>query len=169
MVILLACGVFMVVAVGANRKDPAARLEQRDGPAGGFTLYGESAIGIVPDLNTAAGRDKLGLSEETFADVRIVSMRLRAGDDASCLNLNHAQQPRLLGVDPAELSGRFAFQSVEPPPTSNKAKAAGEDSASGWAILRADWGEDVVPAIGDYPTVYWALRCLLYTSDAADE
>lgn len=157
-VILLACGVFMVVAVGANRKDPAARLEQRDGPAGGFTLYGESAIGIVPDLGTAAGRDKLGLSEETFADVRIVSMRLRAGDDASCLNLNHAQQPRLLGVDPAKLSGRFAFQTVETPPPSDKTRATDEDPPSGWAILRADWGKDIVPAIGDYPTVYWALH-----------
>ncbi len=157
-VILLACGVFMVVAVGANRKDPAARLEQPDGPAGGFTQYGESAIGIVRDLGAAAGRDKLGLSEDAFADVRIVPMRLRAGDDASCLNLNHAQQPRLLGVDPEQLSGRFAFRSVETPPALGGAKGDEEAPPSGWAILRADWGEDVVPAIGDYPTVYWALH-----------
>jgi len=153
-VILLACGVFMVVAVGANRKNPARQIARRDGPAGAFTLYGESAIGIVPDLDTPQGRRRLGLDEDAFADTRIVSMRLRPGDDASCLNLNRAQQPRLLGVDPDRLAGRFAFRGIElPAGTPTK-----EDAPRGWTLLRADYGSDVVPAIGDYPTVYWALH-----------
>jgi hypothetical protein len=36
-------------------------------------------------------------------------LRLREGDEASCLNLNRAQTPRLLGVDPNELARRGAF------------------------------------------------------------
>ena len=35
--------------------------------------------------------------------------RVREGDEASCLNLNRAQKPRLLGVKPEMLEGRFAF------------------------------------------------------------
>ena len=36
-------------------------------------------------------------------------MRVREGDDASCLNLNRAQKPRLLGVKPELLTDRFTF------------------------------------------------------------
>ena len=38
---LLACGVFMVVAVGANRHDPAKEAQGRDSGTGGFALYGD--------------------------------------------------------------------------------------------------------------------------------
>ncbi|MBN1818713.1 MAG: ABC transporter permease, partial [Sedimentisphaerales bacterium] len=57
-IILLACGVFMVVAVGANRKNPKQGLDSRDSGTGGFALYGETAIGLVHDLNTEKGRSE---------------------------------------------------------------------------------------------------------------
>ncbi len=145
---LLACGVFMVVAVGANRRDPLAAPHSRNSGTGGFAFYGESSVAILHDLNTRKGRRALGLADDALDDVTAVQLRVHAGDDASCLNLNRAQQPRLLGVEPEELSRRGAF-----------AFSATLDSRNeeGWDLLKADLGPGIVPAIGDYPTVFWAL------------
>jgi len=47
-----------------------------------------------------------------MAGWNIVSFRVHAGDEASCLNLNRAQKPRLLGMNPESLAGRFTFAGV---------------------------------------------------------
>ncbi|MFC1760919.1 FtsX-like permease family protein, partial [Planctomycetota bacterium] len=93
---MLACGVFMVVAVGANRKDPRHGADVRSAGTGGFSLYAESSVPITQDLNSEEGQKNFGLDGELLADVGFVPLRVRPGDDASCLNLNRAQQPRLL-------------------------------------------------------------------------
>ncbi|MCD4699947.1 MAG: FtsX-like permease family protein, partial [Phycisphaerae bacterium] len=49
-VALLACGVFLIVAVGANRKGPREGFG-KDSPVGGFALYGESALPVLGDLD----------------------------------------------------------------------------------------------------------------------
>jgi putative ABC transport system permease protein len=105
---LLACGIFLVIAVGANKQNPS-QTQQRDSGTGGFALYGESTIGILHDLNSASGRRAMRLNNSDFADVQVVQMRVHDGDDASCLNLNRAQMPRILGVQPQELQQRGAF------------------------------------------------------------
>ena len=107
---LLACGVFMVVAVGANRHDPGNEARDRDSGTGGFALYGDSSIPILHDLNTESGRKSLGLAGQGLDDLQVVQFRVRDGDDASCLNLNRAQQPRLMGVQADALEQRDAFQ-----------------------------------------------------------
>lgn len=145
---LLACGVFMVVAVGANRHDPTQEPQSRRSGTGGFALYGESSVGILYDLNTQPGREKLGLTGEALTDVEAVQFRVQEGDDASCLNLNRAQRPRLLGVQPDELKRRGAFTFTQ---TLENAEE------SGWDVLRMDLEKGAVPAVGDYPTVFWAL------------
>jgi len=146
---LLACGVFMVVAVGANRKDPLAQPDSRTSGTGGFAFYGETSVPILHDLNSESGRKALGLDPKDFDGVSIVQFRVHEGDDASCLNLNRAQRPRLLGVAPKELSGRNAFQFT------STLEAMGPDRD--WDLLSADLDHGSVPAIGDYPTVFWAL------------
>ena len=146
---LLACGVFLVVAVGANRHDPLAQPQRRDSGTGGFAFYGESSIAVLHDLNTKAGRDPLGLSDNDLHGASVVSFRVHEGDDASCLNLNRAQRPRLLGVQPAQLSRRKAFHFT--------AVAKGLPADDGWQLLAVDLGDGIIPAIGDYPTVFWAL------------
>jgi ABC-type lipoprotein release transport system permease subunit len=146
-VAMLACGVFMVVAVGANRKNPAAGADRRASGTGGFALIGESAVPIIQDLNRAAGRKALRLDEAVCESVAFVCLRVRDGDDASCLNLNRAQQPRLLGVDPNAFSSRGAFVFQQQVP----------GDIRDWDLLHLDLGADVVPVIGDFPTVYWGL------------
>ncbi len=141
---VLACGVFLVVAVGANRHDPLSEINERDSGTGGFGLIGESSIGLLRDLNSAEDRAVIGIDGTAVEGMRVVAMRVRDGDDASCLNLNRAQRPRVLGVDPEQLSSRGAFGFVK-----------GKDK--GWGLLSQPLGEGEVAAVGDYATVVWAL------------
>ncbi len=145
---LLACGIFMVIAVGANKHDPLAHADRRDSGTGGFALIGESAIGILHDLNSKTWRQSMGLNNNALESVRVVSLRVHDGDDASCLNLNRAQKPRLLAVQPEELQKRGAFKFT------NAIEGKIED---GWSLLNRDLGENIVPAVGDYQTIVWAL------------
>ena len=146
---LLACGVFMVIAVGANRRDPMAQPQSRGSGTGGFAFYGESSVPILHDLNTEEGREALGLGHDDLEGVEFVQFRVHDGDDASCLNLNRAQRPRLLGVSSQELSRRsaFTFSHVHDE----------ERKEEGWGLLRTDLPGGSVPAVGDYPTVFWGL------------
>jgi hypothetical protein len=135
--------------VAANRHDPLAGAERRDSGTGGFSLYGESAIGFLQDLNSESTRQSMGLAGSVPDDVRVVQLRVHDGDDASCFNLNRAQRPRLLGIEPNELLRRGAFGFAEAAEKSRLTEA--------WSLLDLDLGENVVPAVGDYPTIVWAL------------
>ena len=153
---LLACGIFLVIAVGANRHNPLAQAQKRDSGTGGFTLFGESAISILHDLNSPSGHQSMGLNTDVLQGVQIVQLRVHDGDDASCLNLNRAQMPQLLGLQPDQLQKRFTFtktiKTQDPRPEPEV-----WSPESGWDLLSENLGEDVVPAVGDYATVYWAL------------
>jgi len=105
---MMAGGIFLVTAVNAFRMS-AGDVTQPTSGTGGFALIGESSLPIYEDLNTKAGIEAFGLDEELMKDVKIVPFRVREGDDASCLNLNRAQKPVLVGVNPALLVGRFRF------------------------------------------------------------
>jgi len=159
---LLACGSFLVIAVGANRHDPTAGAHERTSGTGGYALYAETTLPIYRDLNTADGRDEFGLDAEELAGVRFTPMRLREGDEASCLNLNRAQTPRLLGVDPAALRDAGAFTFAGAVRKTNGAEA--------WSLLDDPVEGDAIPAIGDANTVMWGLGkklgdTLPYTDD----
>jgi len=145
---LLACGVFLIVAIGAFRRHAGEGAGERSSGTGGFALLGETAMPILHDLNAPAGREAFRLPEGTLRGASVVGLRVRAGDDASCLNLNRAQRPRLLGVDPEALDSRGAFTLVK--------AADGRDVAEGWDLLSSPVGEEV-PAVGDNATVTWAL------------
>jgi len=146
---LLACGIFLVIAVGANRHDPLANAHRRDSGTGGFAIFGESAIAVLHDLNGKTGRQSMGLDDNGLEGVQVVQLRVHDGDDASCLNLNRVQRPPLLAIQPEQLQMRGAFRFTDPPRRTRK-----ED---GWKLLNRYLGKDVVPAIGDYATIVWAL------------
>lgn len=145
---MLACGIFLVVAVGANRPDPSAQGHRRDSGTGGFALFGESTIPVLHNLNSESGRRAMGLDDSVLEGVDILQLRVRDGDDASCLNLNRAQMPRLLGVQPEQLQMRGTFRFIK--------TIGAPKKADGWKLLNGDYGKDVVPAIGDYATIVWA-------------
>lgn len=145
---LLAGGIFIVFTVGANRKSALTHAELRGSGTGGFALVGESAMPVLEDLNTPAGKKKYGL--ETLSDsVSFVQFRMKEGDDASCLNLNRIARPQLLGVDTKGLTARGAFTMAQ--------TAGGVDPARPWEILNRDLGPDVVPGIADLTVIVWGL------------
>ena len=143
-IILLACGTFIVIAVSANRHDPLTNIRQRSSGTGGFALYAESSLPVYQDLNTPQGRDALSLSPDKLHHVYFTPARVRAGDDASCLNLNRAQKPRLLGINPDDLETKEAFSFT----------GTAENS---WSLLNQSLPPNIIPALGDKNTVVWAL------------
>jgi putative ABC transport system permease protein len=155
---VLAVGVFMVVAVNAFRQNPGGTALERHSGTGGFALYGQSTLPIYEDLNTASGREAFNLPAEAMREVTVVPLRIRDGDDASCLNLNRPLQPRLLSVQPEELKRRQAFafaQSLDQKALAGPGTAGASQSA--WDLLNEQPTTDVVPVIGDEQTVRWAL------------
>jgi ABC-type lipoprotein release transport system permease subunit len=121
---MLACGCFIVFAVSSMTQDLSPGTL-------GFNLYAESSVPILRPLVDAKGP-------------RVVPIKLREGDDASCLNLNRAGTPPILGVDPAGLDAFAALGRPEP--------------------------DGAVPAlVGDSDTMVWRLKRgvgdLLETSD----
>jgi ABC-type lipoprotein release transport system permease subunit len=100
---LVASACFLIIAVSAFHIDPIGRAPELASGDGGFALVGETVQPVYHDLNTAAGRASLGVSpddEAVLASSRVVALRVRAGDDASCLNLYKPHEPRILGVPP---------------------------------------------------------------------
>jgi hypothetical protein len=163
---LLASGVFLVASLGAFRMDAGKDAMRRTSGTGGFALVGESSLPISVDLNRAAGLEQFGLGMDDLKGVSFVPFRVREGDDASCLNLDRAQRPRLLGVRPEMLSERGAFR------FGGMAKGVAADA--GWMALK-DWEEtggvvEEVPAVGDVASIQWALgKKLGDTLDMTDE
>ena len=108
---LIASACFLIVAVSAFRLDPTGQRSNLNSGNGGFTLVGQSDQPLHHDLNTPDGRAALGFSDDDsqlLADCRVIALRVKPGDDASCLNLYQPRQPRLLGV-PDALVGRGGF------------------------------------------------------------
>ena len=151
---MLACGSFMIASIGVFQKDATIDANLPTSGTGGFELMGEASIAVVHDMNNPANReDFYSLDEDIIKNVNFVPFRLRDGDQANCLNLNLAQEPRLLGVRPEMLAGKFSFTSTL------KDLETGDNP---WAILETarqalNLPDDIVPVIADQSVMMWAL------------
>lgn len=159
-VAILACGIFLVIAVGANKQTPMKDTTQRASGTGGFAWFGRSTTAIVRDLNDQKTRRDFGWDENIFSGVSFVSLRRHEGEDASCLNLNRAQRPVIWGVDPRAFARRGAFTFVE---------TLDQTGSNPWLLLSREV-DDAVPAVADQATIIWALgKSLGQTIDYTDE
>jgi hypothetical protein len=150
---LMACAVFLLVAVSAFRAQPTSQ------GVGGFDLVAESSEPIFHDLNTAAGREALlGDAADRLDGCTVVALRLRSGDDVSCRNLYRSTQPRVLGVPPHAIHvlgeahpARFRFAA--------SAARTPHAQANPWQLLavRTPPGEPI-PVILDQNTAMYSLR-----------
>ncbi|MBI1915639.1 MAG: ABC transporter permease [Planctomycetes bacterium] len=165
---LLASAAFLLVGVESFRRSAGADYLHRDSGSGGFALLAESDLPVYVDLNSERGRDELidklesqweqqGVGKESLRqkkeharavlrEATFYAFRVRAGDDASCLNLYQPRRPRILGV-PASLIDEdgFAFAGVSGKPDNP------------WDLLRGD-AEEGVPVFGEQNTVTWMLK-----------
>jgi putative ABC transport system permease protein len=152
MAALLASGIFMVVALNAFRQDARLLPGDRQSGTGGFALAGSSTLAVYEDLNSVSGQETWGLEDDETRGVRVVPFRVREGEEASCLNLNRAQLPRVLGVDPRSLAELDAFTVA--------GQASGVTLAEGasiWTLLNSKPTDGTVPAVMDQVSAMFAL------------
>jgi len=146
---LIAFATFVLVSVVAFRRDGASASLEPSGGTGGFALLAEAAVPLMHDPNTPAGRAAMGLDAgDTLADTRVTRMRLRPGDEASCLSLYQPRNPRVVGVNPADLAGRFRFADAGTTPV----------GSSPWTLLDQTLEDGAVPAIADQTTLTYVFH-----------
>lgn len=98
---LIAFATFLILALTAFRQEGASNDPAKRPGTGGYALVGESVLPVIHNPGAAAGRAELAFpqsAESLFANTQVVPLRLRPGDDASCLNLYAPRNPRVLGV-----------------------------------------------------------------------
>jgi len=151
---LIASATFIIVAVDAFRRGEQVAHDKHSG-SGGFELIAESVVPVVHNLNISEGREALNLTgSDVLTNVNFVQMRLKPGDDASCLNLYQPRNPRVLGVsDELVNSGRFAFQS--------SLASSGAENQNPWLLLKRELGPGVVPVIADANSINYVLHLKL--------
>jgi ABC-type antimicrobial peptide transport system permease subunit len=148
---LVAAASFLILAMSAFR------LETGEAGTGGFELVATSDQPILNDLNSERDRADLGFSDEDndlLKTWRIFPLRMKSGEDASCLNLYQPSQPTVLGV-PQTLIDRGGFDWA--------GHASLTNQSNPWTLLKADLGRDdagraVVPTVIDANTATYSLK-----------
>ncbi len=149
-VTLIASAAFIIVAVDAFRRSGTVAHDKHSG-SGGFPFVAESLVPIVHDVNTVEGRESLNLNNTNenaaLKDVRLVSLRMRPGDDASCLNLYQPRNPKIVAPPDAFIKeNRFSFQSTL------------EKTDNPWSLLNREFPDGAVPVIGDANSLNYVLH-----------
>ena len=149
-VIFIAAGIFAIIITSSNRLVLTDEMLRNDGGTGGYLLWAESAIPVKENLNTTEGRKEFGLNDPDLKDIEIVQGLKLAGDDASCLNLNHIKAPPLLGINPEQIASRgsFSFASV----------TEHSKDINPWMILKEKAGEDIIYGLADQTVLDWGMK-----------
>ena len=133
---LVSSGVFMVISVDAYRLSASQSFGDLENGMGGFELIAKSSIPVsLPEIQ-----------KEMDAGSTLIAFRQKQGDDTSCLNLNRAMEPRLFGVDPALLAGRFSFLDY------------GVREKDPWLNLNEVLKNGDIPVIGNLNTLLYSLE-----------
>jgi putative ABC transport system permease protein len=168
---LLASAAFLLVAVESFRREPDRDFAAKTGGSGGFPLIGRTDSPMFQDPTgdatltdiernvqrayQAAGKSSADVDahmdevRRIFQSVSVFPIRVKAGEDASCLNLYQATRPRVLGV-PDALVDRGGFQ------FSDTLAETPEEKANPWLLLRKPG--DAVPAFVETNTAIWQLK-----------
>ena len=140
---LVACASFMIVTVAMNRHDVSSKEPSFESGDGGFRLIAEADVPIFRDRIEEVEGDQ-------SAAMRIVPLRVRAGDDASCLNLYQPSKPTLAGAPQALIRrGGFAFQQT--------LAETDEERENPWLLLEKDFA-GAIPVFGDANSATWILH-----------
>jgi ABC-type lipoprotein release transport system permease subunit len=144
----LAMGVFVVIATGLFQQAGPQDPTMKDSGTGGFSLWVQSSIPLANELADPRFARENGILSADAQPLNAVSVRLLPAEDASCLNIAQVGQPSLWGVRPDGFDGRFRFKKVPEK----------DVPTNPWELLNQNLGQEVVPAIGDWATVYWGLH-----------
>ncbi|MCA9036470.1 MAG: ABC transporter permease [Planctomycetaceae bacterium] len=163
---LIAFATFVIVAVGAGRRNPTVETPDRASGNGGFTLVAEASQPILFDLNSPDGRRSLMLDDSPEASlpdsVNIFGFSMQAGQDASCLNLYQTSVPTMLGASERFLQrGGFRFADT---PGENPWLQLNESFDDTLIPAEQSSGQDselnipTIPVIGDMNTLQFSLK-----------
>ncbi len=145
---LIASAAFIIVAVDAFRKGGGEIAGDRRSGTGGYVLLGRSQLPMVQNPNVP---EALDLSTEQIGAARFTRFRVRAGDDASCLNLYRPTNPTIVAPEPGFIeSGRFSF-------SASMAETDAERE-NPWLLLRRELPDGAVPAIADATSLQYVLH-----------
>jgi len=149
---LIAFACFVLVSVGAFRKEPASGGDKASG-TGGFALMAESVAPLMHDPNTADGRSGLAFEsdDELLAGAKVTRFRLRPGDETSCLTLYKPTNPRIIAPGPGFISdARFTFAA--------SMAATPEERANPWTLLGRTFDDGAIAAVADQTTLMYVLH-----------
>lgn len=147
---LLAVGTFTVILTGAYRKTYHGTEQIRKSGTGGYLLWARTISPVLFDLNSSDGKERLIEDDSNnLQGVRFLQFEKIDGDDASCLNLNQAQQPEILAVNPSEFDSTGAFSFVKVP--------AGSEGHP-WLDLDRYINDSIFPAFADQTVLTYSLK-----------
>jgi len=141
-ILLLVLSTFILVVTAANKKGTLEDSSVKTSGTGGFDYVVEATIPLLYDLNDSERRKDFALPNE----LNFVQLLSAYDDDASCLNVNKVAQPKILGVNPSDLEGRFTFVST----------GLIQDERHPWQTLDTEMN-GVIPAIVDETVMVWGL------------
>ncbi len=158
----LSIGIFLVVSTGVNRKNLAKDADRNFSGTGGYSLFAETTIPVLEDLNDAKVAENFGFD----ANTQFVQFRVKPGDNASCLNLNRIARPRIIGFDPEVFDQRKSFTFL--------VKSNDLDVENPWNSLNKPTAQGYIPAIADQTVIKWALGknvgdTLVYVSENGEK
>jgi hypothetical protein len=149
---LIASAAFIIVAVDSFRRSSVSAADRESG-TGGYPLLAESLLPVVHDPNTPDGRESLNLNtdEAALKDLRFVNLRVRPGDDTSCLNLYQPRNPKIVAPPESFIhDNRFTF--------ANSLASTAEEKNNPWLLLDRQLDDGVVPVIGDANSLTYVLH-----------
>ncbi len=149
-ILFIAAGIFAVFITGANRMNFNDKYLHRSSGTGGYLLWCETAIPVKEDLNSVAGRKEYGLDDNELSSLSFVQARVSAGNDASCLNLNHIVSPPLMGIDPSRFikNGSFSFAN----------EITDKGIKDPWSFLNIGSSNNTIYGIADQTVLEWGLK-----------
>jgi putative ABC transport system permease protein len=147
---VIASATFILISVDAFRRgDGIADTGPRSG-VGGYSVFVETLLPVVGDVNGRAARDAMNLFDLDPA-ISFEPFRLLPGDDASCLNLYEPRNPRILAPTDAFLAkGRFAFSAAR--------ATSDAERANPWLLLTRKEPDGAIPVIGDANSMTYVLH-----------
>ena len=149
---LIASAVFIIVSVDAFRRDGGEVTSDPKSGTGGFALLARTEIPLVHNPNDNSGRHELQLdSVPNVSQARFMRFRMRAGDDASCLNLYRPASPTVIAPAPQFIeANRFSF--------SESLAATDEERVNPWRLLNRQFADGAVPVIADATSLQYVLH-----------
>jgi len=168
---LLAAASFLLIAVESFRRQPGSAFSEKSGGSGGFNLIAESDVPLFQTFADPLGRRELETTlrrihsniDSPASDanyeaaiknldgLQAFPLRLRNGDDASCLNLFQAARPKIIGV-PDSLVERGGFHFGETEATSDPLRS------NPWQLLLQRREDGAIPVFCEQNTAQWMLK-----------